>query len=272
MLRPAISTPCPLPRQRDEGADDKSPQTNLNSIDLNYVRTPAEIIVSDDAPLALRKFQIIEGEALAHHAKPEGSSMTTDTDQPTALDHLGRPLSPCPFCGGTDLEIANTHTASFWITCQDCDAEAHGGHVDGPRREDKFHYEACPDTSGFDATYGDLYPEYQQAFRAAVDAWNRRVTNLPDERRSGAAPAVCVDDDERAALNVEINVANVFADLYERFGSTFPRATPELLATMVATHYIREHAVLSGKLQVTLMALDGLKSATAVRTSKEMGA
>lgn len=84
-------------------------------------------------------------------------------------------LLPCPFCGGTDLEITNTHTASFWIVCNDCDAEAHGDYVEGPQRDDKFHYEASPDDSGFEAAYNDLYPEYQAAFRSAVVAWNTRA-------------------------------------------------------------------------------------------------
>jgi Lar family restriction alleviation protein len=34
---------------------------------------------------------------------------------------------PCPFCGGTDIELRNTHTASYWMACMDCGAEHHGG-------------------------------------------------------------------------------------------------------------------------------------------------
>ena len=31
----------------------------------------------------------------------------------------------CPFCGGDDIELKNTHTASYWIECK-CGAEMHG--------------------------------------------------------------------------------------------------------------------------------------------------
>lgn len=86
-------------------------------------------------------------------------------------------LKPCPFCGGSNLEVSNTHTASFWVACNDCDAQTHGEYFDGPQRNDKFHYENCPDGSSFEATYDDLHPEYQKAFRSAVKAWNTRVAS-----------------------------------------------------------------------------------------------
>lgn len=96
-------------------------------------------------------------------------------------------LNPCPFCGGDDLEIINTHTASFWVECVDCNARVPGGYVKGPRRDDRFHYDACPDGSRFDATYDELHPEYQKAFRSAVLAWNTRAST-PEARISGQAP------------------------------------------------------------------------------------
>ncbi|RRW89168.1 Lar family restriction alleviation protein [Pandoraea apista] len=96
-------------------------------------------------------------------------------------------LNPCPFCGGDDLEIINTHTASFWVECVDCNARVPGGYVKGPRRDDRFHYEACPDGSRFEATYDELHPEYQKAFRSAVLAWNTRAST-PEARISGQAP------------------------------------------------------------------------------------
>ncbi len=34
-------------------------------------------------------------------------------------------LAPCPFCGGRDLEIANTHTPHYWVRCEGCGAEKH---------------------------------------------------------------------------------------------------------------------------------------------------
>lgn len=89
-------------------------------------------------------------------------------------------LLPCPFCAGTDLEIFNTHTPSFSVRCNDCDAEASGDYFptpDGTVREDWFHYSPTPDDSGFEATFDDLHPEYKEAFRSAVSAWNRRAAS-----------------------------------------------------------------------------------------------
>lgn len=34
-------------------------------------------------------------------------------------------VRPCPFCNSTDVELKNTWTASYWISC-DCGAEMHG--------------------------------------------------------------------------------------------------------------------------------------------------
>lgn len=87
MVLPAISTPNPLPREREAGADDKSPKANFTRIDWSKERTPVAIIHNDAAPLALREFQlndallsqrefqIDEGGALAHPAKPETATM-----------------------------------------------------------------------------------------------------------------------------------------------------------------------------------------------------
>lgn len=104
-----------------------------------------------------------------------------------APETIDAALNPCPFCGGDDLEIINTHTPSFWVECVDCNARVPGGYVKGPRRDDRFHYEACPDGSKFEATYDELYPEYQKAFRSAVLAWNTRASR-PEAQIPGQAP------------------------------------------------------------------------------------
>ncbi|ODP33096.1 hypothetical protein [Pandoraea sp. ISTKB] len=75
MVRPAISTPFPLPRQRTKGANDKSPQTNPTSSLGGDVLASGESIQMDDAPLARREFQIDEGGALTRPAKPETTTM-----------------------------------------------------------------------------------------------------------------------------------------------------------------------------------------------------
>lgn len=33
---------------------------------------------------------------------------------------------PCPFCGCKSIELAHTHTPSYWINCTDCGAEVKG--------------------------------------------------------------------------------------------------------------------------------------------------
>ncbi|KGB98081.1 GP46 domain protein [Burkholderia multivorans] len=112
-------------------------------------------------------------------------------------------LLPCPFCGGTDPEIWNTHTPSFTVQCTVCDAEATGEHFPTPTgtvREDRFHYSPTPDDTGFEAAFDDLHPEYKEAFRSAVDAWNRRAA--PHVDRLGAAP---INDASVAAIQYALD-------------------------------------------------------------------
>lgn len=35
-------------------------------------------------------------------------------------------LLPCPFCGSRKPEVLNTHTPSYWVECDSCDAQISG--------------------------------------------------------------------------------------------------------------------------------------------------
>jgi len=83
-------------------------------------------------------------------------------------------LKRCPFCGGENLDIGNTHTASFWIECVDCGAQVSGEYFEGPHRQDFFCYSPEP-INNFHANYDQLHPEYKNAFDSAVAAWNTRA-------------------------------------------------------------------------------------------------
>ncbi|MBC8719260.1 Lar family restriction alleviation protein [Ochrobactrum sp. Marseille-Q0166] len=82
-------------------------------------------------------------------------------------------LKPCPFCGGTNVDVSNTWTPSFWVECDDCSAQVHGESFQGPERKDRFSYSKSPINS-FEATFEQLHPEYQSAAKSAIDAWNTR--------------------------------------------------------------------------------------------------
>jgi Restriction alleviation protein Lar len=80
------------------------------------------------------------------------------TDDGTHADHR---LLPCPFCGSVKLELANTHTPSYRVTCLKCDAEAHGNVPTGG---------------------GSLIPSHnaavrlhRAAMRSAARKWNKRI-------------------------------------------------------------------------------------------------
>lgn len=67
-------------------------------------------------------------------------------------------LKPCPFCGSEDLDLCNTHTASYWIECQCCTAQVHG------------------------KSFGDKFPSELQTRRhhrsaadSAITKWNART-------------------------------------------------------------------------------------------------
>ena len=64
-------------------------------------------------------------------------------------------LSPCPFCGGSSIELENTHTASCWVQCS-CGAEIHGEYFCGRKgKEGEKHFEL--------------------AIKSAADKWNKRA-------------------------------------------------------------------------------------------------
>lgn len=102
--------------------------------------------------------------------------MTTPTPSlPQAvLTDAHAALLPCPFCGGTDLELSNTHTPSFRVECHGCEASSHGEYFESPRkRNTRFSYSANPQGE-FEAAYADLWPEYRQAADSAIARWNSR--------------------------------------------------------------------------------------------------
>ncbi len=82
-------------------------------------------------------------------------------------------LKSCPFCGSYNLELSNTHTPSFSVTCQDCGGEASGEYFPGPHHKTRFHYSQNPQGK-FEADFAGLWPEYQKAAVSACNAWNRR--------------------------------------------------------------------------------------------------
>ncbi len=65
-------------------------------------------------------------------------------------------LLPCPFCGGSVLKLCNTHTAKYWVECEDCEAQV-GGEVFGENKR-----EQTP-------------AQHRRAMVSAVRAWNRRA-------------------------------------------------------------------------------------------------
>ena len=62
------------------------------------------------------------------------------------------PLLPCPFCGGDDLEVGNTHTPSYTVECVSCGAQG-GDCKSGKGRSKAAH---------------------RGAFLSAIRAWNTR--------------------------------------------------------------------------------------------------
>jgi hypothetical protein len=68
-------------------------------------------------------------------------------------------LKHCPFCGGTETELCNTHSASYWISCS-CGAEMHGRSNNGTKRTD-----------------------HRLAVVSARDRWNTRSEKLESKEK-----------------------------------------------------------------------------------------
>lgn len=73
--------------------------------------------------------------------------------------HMGYQLLPCPFCHSAEnLEICNTHTATFWIECE-CGAQMHGGYHAFAQRA---------------KTQEEARAGFMEALVWVVDQWNHR--------------------------------------------------------------------------------------------------
>jgi Lar family restriction alleviation protein len=70
----------------------------------------------------------------------------------------GDKVRGCPFCGGADIQVYNTHTACYTVTCEGCDAEVHGPQV-APRTKSHRLTEA----------------HHREAKDSALAKWNMRA-------------------------------------------------------------------------------------------------
>lgn len=68
------------------------------------------------------------------------------------------PLAPCPFCGGRDVDVVNTHTPCYWVECRNCGAEKH-----------------CPGQELRGKSDAAIRKAHTAAFIAAIESWNCRV-------------------------------------------------------------------------------------------------
>ena len=67
-------------------------------------------------------------------------------------------VKPCPFCGSRDVELCNTHAATYWLECQGCGAEVSG----------KSHGTNTPSEK-------QTRRQHRAAVVSALAAWNRRA-------------------------------------------------------------------------------------------------
>ena len=79
--------------------------------------------------------------------------MNHETKSGTTHFHLdGKDqVRPCPFCGGTEVALLNTHTASYWIECEGCGVEVRGK-----------------------ASGGSSVSAHRKAAKSTLAAWNTR--------------------------------------------------------------------------------------------------
>lgn len=66
-------------------------------------------------------------------------------------------LKHCPFCGSTDLDLFNTHTASCWVECGGCGSSGNG--------------RVCQTKTG-----RQNRKHFLEAIVSAVEIWNTRVS------------------------------------------------------------------------------------------------
>lgn len=74
--------------------------------------------------------------------------------------HNGNALKPCPFCGGEDLRLENTHSAMYWVLCVSCNTQ-------------KFDDEI--EDAGKAQSEAELIQAHEEAMRMAAEGWNQRV-------------------------------------------------------------------------------------------------
>lgn len=68
-------------------------------------------------------------------------------------------LRECPFCGGRDMDIVNTHTPCYWVECNDCETQKHD--VDGSGNP-------LPDEASARAAH-------EASVERVIAAWNTRT-------------------------------------------------------------------------------------------------
>lgn len=69
----------------------------------------------------------------------------------------------CPRCGSFDLDLDNTHTAAYWISCNTCAAEGIDVTISGKSFSGGYRSERIP------------RKRHELAKQSAIDAWNRRA-------------------------------------------------------------------------------------------------
>lgn len=74
------------------------------------------------------------------------------------------PMAPCPFCGGVDLVLENTHAPMYAVECRGCGAV-------GP----SFGINGVYEVQDAEMARNKAEPVHRKAFREALVAWNARA-------------------------------------------------------------------------------------------------
>lgn len=82
---------------------------------------------------------------------------------------VDKPLRPCPFCGGSNIIVENTHTPCYEAECEECGAT-------GPRGRSSSY------SGNHIRQRGRCERLHREAFDAAIAGWNGR-TNQGDSHR-----------------------------------------------------------------------------------------